>query len=118
MDLVFLLLIFFVLTSTMAREQALQVRRPRAATAEAVASPPVVVTITAAGTLHLGAQAVSLGALTERVQAALARDQERQVLVAADEEARAGLVVAVMDACRVAGALDVLLATRLPGENP
>ena len=117
-DLVFLLLIFFILSSTLAEEQAVPVRRPSAATSSRVSAPPILVTVTAAGTIHLQGRRVALAVLEGEVRRGLAMERERKALVAADEDARAGLLVRVMDACRLAGASEVLLATSPEEEGP
>jgi len=113
-DLVFLLLIFFLLSSTLEKERALPVRRPAASTAAALSRPPLAVTVTAAGTLHMEGRKVSLAGLEQELRTALAALPDRRILVVADEAARAGLVVRVMDVCRKAGGA-VLLAARRPG---
>ncbi len=114
-DLVFLLLIFFLLSSTLEKEKALPVRRPQASTAETLSQPPLAVTVTAAGTLHMEGRRVSLAELETSLRAALSSVRDRRILLVADREARAGLVVRVMDVCRRAGG-QVLLATARPSE--
>ncbi len=115
-DLVFLLLIFFLLSSTLEKERALPVKRPQASTAAALARPPLAVTVTAAGTVHMEGRRVGLAELEQNLREALASARDRRILVVTDEAARAGLVVRVMDTCRKAGG-EVLLAARRPGQE-
>ena len=115
-DLVFLLLIFFLLSSTLEKERALPVQRPMASTAVTLSRPPLAVTVTAAGTLHMKGRKVTLAGLEQELRAALSSVQDRRILVVTDEAARAGLVVRVMDVCRKAGG-QVLLAARRPEEE-
>ncbi len=112
-DLVFLLLIFFLLSSTLEKERALPVQRPQAATAVTLSRPPLSVTVTAAGTLHMEGRRVSLAVLEQNLRSALSSVRDRRILVVADQAARAGLVVRVMDVCRLAGGRVLLAAKRL-----
>ncbi len=112
-DLVFLLLIFFLLSSTLEKERALPVQRPQAATAAALSRPPLAVTVTAAGTLHMEGRRVGLAELEQNLRTAFSSVRDRRVLVVADQAARAGLVVRVMDVCRIAGGRVLLAARRL-----
>lgn len=116
-DLVFILLIFFLVGARFTREAALPIQRPAAATAAALEGSPLVVTVTATGTVHLDGERVALGFLPERVRSALFRDPRRPVLVAADRRVPTGRLVAVMDACRVGGARRLLLAAE-EGREP
>ncbi|MEW6743447.1 MAG: biopolymer transporter ExbD [Planctomycetota bacterium] len=111
-DLIFLLLIFFMVSTSFFRQTGVDVERPRALTSEDVDTDTVYVAVTAAGSVHMEEQRVPLVALRDRVERALARSRRKTVVVLADVASRTGLVVDVMDECRLAGAERVFIATR------
>lgn len=113
-DMVFLLLIFFLVTSSFVREAGVEVRRPEAATAVDVQAETLVVAITAEGTLHVDHTRADLRSIRPLVARFLAATPGGAVVVAADEAAPAGQVVRVLDQCRLAGARNLAVAARRP----
>ena len=114
-DVVLLLLIFFMVSTTFLRQRAIAVALPEAATASpAAARPaPLEVEVGASGeTLVDGRRLANAGGLLE----ALAAEHHpgRPLLLAADRDARHYAVVRVLDAARRAGFVDVQLAARSP----
>ena len=115
MDMVFILLIFFVVTTTFVRETGIHVERPQAVWSESLDSRSLRVSITAGGAVYTEGRRVSLAALRDRV-ARLTRDGHGQgrtsVVLIADAQTPASRLVEVMDTAKLAGATDVALATR------
>ena len=113
MDMVFILLIFFVVTTTFVRETGIHVERPQAVWSESLDSRSLRVSITAGGAVYTEGRRVSLAALRDRV-ARLTRDGQGRtsVVLIADEQTPASRLVEVMDTAKLAGATDVALATR------
>ncbi|MCB2187485.1 MAG: biopolymer transporter ExbD [Deltaproteobacteria bacterium] len=111
-DMVFILLIFFLVTTSFVREAGLEVERPRAATAQVQAAGSLVVAVGREGRIFLEGRRVELAGVRGLVERYLAESPGGAVVVAADRLARAGLVIEVLDQCRLAGASRVAVAAR------
>lgn len=115
-DVVFLMLIFFVVTTTFAPQQAqLSVDLPTAREAESTAEAPLVVSVNADGEYAVGSAAVDGSARLAQVlaEALDGRDPATvRVLLRADAAATHGRVAAVLDAAQALGIEDIGIATR------
>ncbi|MDX1683242.1 MAG: biopolymer transporter ExbD [Phycisphaeraceae bacterium] len=111
-DIVFILLIFFLVTTTFVRDTGLEVNRPEAAAAVNVEPESFRVSIAASGAIHTGGQEVDLGQLQRAIRDFVTREQEHAVLVIPDKDVPAGRLVQVMDAAKLGGARDIAVATR------
>jgi len=108
-DVVFLLLIFFMLTSTFVLQPGIKVKLPKAITSEALKKENLVIVITAGGKIYLDNEIISPDELSARLEKA-AQD-ERAVLIKADQKISLGRVVEVWDLCRDVGITQVSIAT-------
>ncbi|RMG10787.1 MAG: biopolymer transporter ExbD [Deltaproteobacteria bacterium] len=114
-DVVFLLLIFFLLTTTFVAERTLDVDLPEgAAEGEAEAGARVVVAVAADGGLYLGQESVDLATLSERFRKAHEEDPDTALVLKADRAAQHGQVVRVMEAARAAGLTHLTILTAEP----
>jgi biopolymer transport protein ExbD len=109
-DIVLILLIFLVATSTFVTESSVGIDRPRAARAEDVAGAYVTVAITAAGSVSCAGQPVAVASLPDAVARAMRERAASRVVVLSDRQAQVGLTLRVMDLCRDGGARRVDLA--------
>jgi len=103
-DVVFLLLLFFMLTSHFVKAPAIKIALPDSKTAEPEVRDEVIITITGDGTLFLDQDRVLLTGLQYNLQEKLKKLKKPSVRLKADREARLGLVVKVVDEIRLAGA--------------
>ncbi len=103
-DVVFLLLIFFLTATTFAREEVeMDLDLPEAASGEAGGGEQtIVINIGRDGRLVMNGRGVTQAALHQKLRAAAARNRDRQVLIRGDTEARYGIVAKVFDACLLA----------------
>ena len=108
-DVVFLLLIFFMLTSTFVLQPGIKVKLPKAITSEALKKKNLVIVITAGGKIYLDNEIISSDELSAKLGEA-AQD-ERAVLIKADQKISLGRVVEVWDLCRDVGITQVSIAT-------
>jgi len=113
-DIVFLLLIFFLLTAFFIRPEGLSVNLPGADAPPVAVSDEIVVVVESDGRIKLSGVTVSLPVLEEQVREALAEGPERPVVVRADREVRLERAVAVMERCKKAGAKKLIIATEKP----
>jgi biopolymer transport protein ExbD len=111
-DMVFLLLIFFVVTTSFVKEAGIDVQRSTAATAEVKERGNVMLGVTPEGEVWFEGRRIDLRSVRAHVERALAEDPESGVVIVADKDSRTGDVVRVMDQCRLAGAANVSLAAR------
>jgi biopolymer transport protein ExbD len=111
-DVTFLLLIFFVLTTSFSRERQLEIRRPDAESASQVGPAALRVALDAQGVVYLDGRRVAPWLLQRRVGEALGGARDRDVLLIADERVPAGRMIEVVDQCRMAGARDVAIASQ------
>jgi len=109
-DMVFLLLIFFVVTTSFVKETGIDVQRSVAATAETVDRGNILLAVSAAGEIFYDGRRVDVRSVRAHVERALAEDPEAAVVVVADRNSATGVVVQAMDQCRLAGAKNVSLA--------
>ncbi len=109
-DIVFILLIFFVVTTTFARDLGMEVERPTARSAQEQPSQVVRVAVGRSQTFTVDGRATSAFRLPAEVEDRLADRLEKSVLVVADVAVEARILVQVMDDCRQAGATTVALA--------
>jgi biopolymer transport protein ExbD len=112
-DIAFLLIIFFLLTSTFARDRGLDIKLPRAATSQQLPKQAVTVQIGRDGELRLNGQPVQPQQFQQALAAALAKTSLKKVNVRADEDVAYGRVFAVVDIARLEGAQATALAGTL-----
>jgi biopolymer transport protein ExbD len=111
-DMVFLLLIFFVVTTSFVKETGIEVQRSTAATAEVKEAGSIMIGVTGEGEVWIEGKKVDVRSVRGLVERSLAEDPDAGVIVIADRESQTGDVVQVMDQCRLAGASSVSLAAK------
>ena len=108
-DVVFLLLIFFMLTSSFIFQPGIKVNLPRAITSEALSEKNVIITITAENLIYMDGKLVTMNELSSRLKDIAGL--RRSILIKADEKASLGRVVKIWDICRQEGISKVNIAT-------
>ena len=108
-DVVFLLLIFFMLTSSFIFQPGIKVNLPKAITSEVIYKESIILVITKNDVIHLNERAITMDELTTRL--AIAAKEDRPLLIKADRGASLGKVVEVWDLCREEGISQINIAT-------
>jgi len=117
-DVLFILIIFFTVSSTWKEQPVLELDLPAAGTASAQPVEDVVITIDAAGRIYFGETPIDEEHLGPELERALVPSGDPPpVLIAADQEAPHGAVVRVLDAARARGARRVLISARMPSQD-
>ena len=111
-DMVFLLLIFFVVTTSFVKETGIDVQRSTAATAEMKERGNIMLGISADGQVYMEGKRIDVRSVRALIERALAEDPESGVVIVADKDSNTGTVVQAMDQCRLAGAKNVSLAAK------
>ncbi len=110
-DVVFILLIFFIVTTVFIDETGVEVNKPRAASAEDLEKHSILIAVTANGQVYQGGRSVGVDGVRSVVAAMLEEDDTMPVIIQGDAAANHGTIVKVIDAAKLAGAKTVNLAT-------
>lgn len=114
-DVVFILLIFFMVTSTFLELPGMKLDLPTSKTAKGQSSKQVTLFLTKEGNILLGEESISLEALPGRLKSAMKKQEEGKALVIkGDKEVAYGRVVTVMDIAKTAGVQKLVVATKFP----
>ncbi|NOZ62303.1 MAG: biopolymer transporter ExbD [Calditrichaeota bacterium] len=110
-DVLFLLLIFFMVSSTFVEQPGMKLELPESKSSTAEKIKELVVEITADGTLLLNDNPVSMNDLENKFKEMLPRLQEKSLVLKADKTIPHGTVVKVMDIARLSGLEKLIIAT-------
>ncbi|MEA2060524.1 MAG: biopolymer transporter ExbD [Thermodesulfobacteriota bacterium] len=113
-DMVFILLIFFLVTTSFVKETGVDINRPAAATAVNREDVTILVGVTESNEIFIENREIDFRAVRINVERALAENPEGSVVIVADKESSTGRVIQVMDECKLAGASNVSLAASRP----
>jgi biopolymer transport protein ExbD len=116
-DIVLLLLIFFLLSSTYILQPGIKVELPEAQVVETVERQILTVTIPLSGGVYLNDEPVSLAELPARLQQELAGDVDKDIILRADEDIPFKRAVEIMDIAKRVGVGRFLVATRTKEEG-
>ncbi|MEL6761507.1 MAG: biopolymer transporter ExbD [Myxococcota bacterium] len=109
-DVVFILLIFFMVTTTFTQDLGLDIDRPEASSGRRLSSRIVRIAVDPRGALTVDSQPTRSWGLEDALRARLDLTQEKAVLVISDRRVEATVLVDVIDAANRAGASEVSLA--------
>jgi len=111
LDVVFIMLIFFIVTASFVKESGIEVNRPDASTSNAKPRANILIAISDTGEIWINKRRVDESQVRANIERMHAENPQGTVVIQADEEAKTKQLVAVMDAARAAGVYDVSLAT-------
>jgi len=115
LDIVFIMLIFFVVTTSFVKESGIDVNRPQASTAERKERGNVMIAISDSGEIWIDKHKVDIRAVRATVERLRAETPGAAVVIQGDQSAQIGLLVKVMDQVRRGGITNVSIAAT-PGE--
>jgi biopolymer transport protein ExbD len=110
LDIVFIILIFFVVSTSFVKESGVDVSRPSASTAERKERGNIMIGITADNAVWIDRRQVDIRAVRANIERLHAENPEGAVVIQADRDARTGVLVQVLDQSRLAGVDDVSIA--------
>jgi len=110
LDVVFIMLIFFIVTASFVKETGLDINRPDAATAEVKERGNILVAISDTGQIWIDRRQVDVRALRANLERLHAEKPQGAVVIQADTDSKNGLLVKVMDAARQARITNVSIA--------
>ena len=110
MDIVFIMLIFFIVTTSFIKESGVDINRPTANTAERKERGNILIAITANDEVWIDKRRVDIRAVRANVERLKAENPEGSVVIQADKDSKNGLLVQVMDQARLAGVTNISIA--------
>jgi biopolymer transport protein ExbD len=110
MDMVFILLIFFIVTTSFTRETGVDVSKPKAASSKDLARQTILIGVTKEGTIHINEGQVSLNVLGTILKRYMAETPDRPVIIVSDRDAPVAKVVDILDECNLAKVRKVSLS--------
>ena len=113
LDVVFIMLIFFIVTASFVKEAGIDVNRPSAATAERKEKGNILVAISENNQIWIDRRQVDPRALRANIERMHAENPNAAVVIQADEESKNKLLVQVMDAARTVGVKNVSIAAEV-----
>ena len=112
LDVVFILLIFFIVTASFVKEAGIEVNRPDAATATKKARANILVAISDKGEIWINKRHVDIRSVQANIERLKAENPQGTVVIQADKKATTDTLIKVMDAARSAGVYDVSIAAQ------
>ena len=113
LDVVFILLIFFIVTASFVKESGMDINRPDAAMAVRKERGNILVAITPSGQIWIDRRQVDVRAVRANIERLHAENPQGAVVIQADRESKNGLLVEVMDAAKLAGVENISIAAEV-----
>ncbi len=112
MDMIFILLIFFLVTTSFVKESGIDVQRPVAQTAETKEKANMIVGINQKGQVFIEGELVDIATVRPIMEQYLMETPKGSVVIAADKRSQTDALIQVLDEIRLAGVKDVSIATK------
>lgn len=116
LDIVFIMLIFFIVTTSFVAEPGIDPQRPQAETAQEKARANILIAISSGGQIWMNKQPIDLADVRIRVESLLAENPESSAVIIADEQAGSGVLIDLMDQIRLGGVGSISIAAE-PGSG-
>jgi len=117
LDIVFIMLIFFIVTTSFVRETGVEIEKPSAVSTEPRPRGNVLIAIRGNDEIWMNRQLVELPDVRIMVERARAENPESSAVLLADRGARTGRVIQVMDQVQAAGIREISISTEPVGEQ-
>ena len=115
LDVVFIMLIFFIVTTSFVKESGLDVNRPTASTAKKKERASILVAISQNGEIWIQKRRIDIRSVRANIERLHAESPEGTVVIQADKASETGILVQVMDQIRLAGVESISVAAA-PGK--
>ena len=111
LDVVFIMLIFFIVTTSFVKEAGIQVNRPSAQTSQQKSEANILIAIRNNDEIWIDKRMVDIRAVRSNIERLKASNTQSSVVVQSDKDARTGTLVKVMDQIRLAGITNISIST-------
>ncbi len=112
LDIVFIMLIFFIVTATFIKESGIEVNRPEAQTAQPQQRASILIAISDRNEIWINRRKIELGSVRANVERLHAENPQGSVVIQADKESNTDTLISVMDAVRQAGVFNISIAAQ------
>lgn len=112
LDIVFIMLIFFIVTATFIKESGIEVNRPDAQTAQPQQRANILIAISDRNEIWINRRKIDLGSVRANVERLHAENPQGTVVIQADKESKTDTLISVMDAVRQAGVFNISIAAQ------
>lgn len=113
LDIVFIMLIFFIVTASFLKEAGIEVNRPEGSSGEPQDKANIMIAVTAEDEVWMEKRRVDVRAVRANVERLKAENPEGTIVIQADEQSTTGIVAEIMDSLNQAGFTDHVLATEV-----
>ncbi len=110
LDVIFIMLIFFIVTTSFVKESGIEVNRPNAVSAEKQKRASIFIAIDDKGQIWLRKRKIEIDAVRANIEKLHAESPEGGVIIQADKKSETGVLVKVMDQIRMAGVKNISIA--------
>lgn len=111
LDVVFIMLIFFIVTASFIKEAGIEVNRPEASTSTKKENVNILIAVSATNEIWIDKRRIDKRAVRSVIERMHAENPKGAVVIQADNESNTETVAGVIDSARAAGVYDVSLAT-------
>jgi biopolymer transport protein ExbD len=113
-DMIFILLIFFIVTTSFVKESSVDIQRPVAKSAEPKEKVHLMVEITQDGIILIEGKTADIRSVRSRMKRFLVETPGGSVIIVADKQSNTGILIQTLDECRLAGVENISVAARKP----
>ena len=113
-DVLFILIIFFTVSSTFLEQPGIELKLPEAESSQSHTAQKVIVYVDAGRQLFLNDDPVTIENIAESVEALISAQTDKSVVLHADEEVPHGLIIKIMDLLRRKGIYKIVVSTAKP----
>ncbi len=117
LDIVFIMLIFFIVTTTFTKETGANIVKPEALQAIDLRNGTILIGIRPNDDIWMAKRQIELREVRQQVERAKAENPEGGVVIIADKGSRIGTVTQVMDQVKLAGIEGIAISADIPGNN-
>lgn len=111
LDVVFIMLIFFIVTTSFVKEAGIEVNRPSASTTQQKTEANILIAIKNSNEIWIDKRMVDVRAVRANIERLKATNTQNSIVIQADKEAKTGTLVKVMDQVRLAGITNISVST-------
>ncbi len=113
-DMIFILLIFFLVTTSFVKESGVDVKRPVAKSAVSKESANMIIGIDEEGQVFIQGKHIDVRSVRSRMKQYVLETPKGSVVIAADKQGQIDTLIKVLDGCRLAGVQNISIAARKP----
>ena len=113
LDVVFIMLIFFIVTAAFTRESGIEISKPKASTSNQLEGQSIVITIDKENQIWLENRNIDIRAVQNHISRIQSDNPKASIIIGADKQSLTEVLIAVMDASRRAGVTNISIASEI-----